>query len=59
MCKRYHMEYTIKQVAERTNLPPHVLRYYEKEGLLPAVGRSKGGIRRYTDDALDWLGLIC
>lgn len=53
------MGYTIKDISEKTNLPPHVLRYYEKEGLLPSVQRSDSGIRHYTDDDLEWLGLIC
>ncbi|MNJ40571.1 HTH-type transcriptional regulator AdhR [compost metagenome] len=53
------MIYSIKQVSEKTNLPSHTLRYYEKEGLLPFVKRSEGGIRRFTDDHLEWLGLIC
>ncbi|GHU81458.1 MerR family transcriptional regulator [Clostridia bacterium] len=53
------MGYSIKQVAERTSLSPHVLRYYEKEGLLPSVGRSKSGIRHYSEHDLEWLGLIC
>jgi DNA-binding transcriptional MerR regulator len=52
------MFFTIKQVSEKTNLPPHVLRYYESEGLLPSVGRSRAGIRRYTEDDLEWLALI-
>ncbi len=53
------MGYTVSQVAEKTNLAAHVLRYYEKEGLLPQVGRSKSGIRYYSEDDLEWLGLIC
>lgn len=53
------MEYSVKTVAQKTNLSPHVLRYYEKEGLLPHIARSKSGIRRYTDADLEWLGLIC
>ncbi|MEY8351847.1 MerR family transcriptional regulator [Lachnospiraceae bacterium 54-53] len=53
------MNYTIKQVSEKTHLKPHVLRYYEREGLLPLVCRSESGIRRYTEDDLEWLGLIC
>ena len=53
------MGYTVKQVSEKTNLAAHVLRYYEKEGLLPQVGRSKSGIRHYSEDDLEWLGLIC
>ena len=52
------MSYTIKEVAERTNISAHVLRYYEKEGVLPRIDRSQGGSRRYTDEDLDLLGLI-
>jgi DNA-binding transcriptional MerR regulator len=36
-----------------------VLRYYENEGLLPSIARSRNGIRRYSDNDLEWLGLIC
>jgi DNA-binding transcriptional MerR regulator len=36
-----------------------VLRYYENEGLLPGVARSRNGIRRYSENDLEWLGLIC
>lgn len=53
------MTYTIKTISEKTKLPPHVLRYYEKEGLLPSVKRSQSGIRHYSEDDLEWLGLIC
>ena len=53
------MEYTIKQVSEKTKLKAHVLRYYEKEGLLPSVHRNEKGIRRYSEDDLELLGLIC
>ena len=51
--------YSIRQVSDRTGLKSHVLRYYEQEGLLPCVGRTQSGIRRYTDDDLELLGLIC
>lgn len=51
--------YTIKQVSSRTSLPEYTLRYYEKEGLLPSVGRSEGGIRRFSEEDIDWIGLIC
>jgi len=52
------MGYTVKMVAEKTNISPHVLRYYEKEGLLPHVKRTKGGIRHYSEVDLEWLSLI-
>ncbi|MDR2534967.1 MAG: MerR family transcriptional regulator [Treponema sp.] len=53
------MFYSIKQVSEKTALPPHVLRYYENEGLLPSIARNRNGIRRYSEYDLEWLGLIC
>ncbi len=39
---------TIAEVAERTGVTDHTLRYYERVGLL-AVGRDHNGRRRYTD----------
>ena len=52
------MGYAVKMVAEKTNISPHVLRYYEKEGLLPHIKRTKGGIRHYSEADLEWLSLI-
>ena len=51
--------YTIHEVCEKMGLTAHTLRYYEKEGLLPNVSRSRGGFRQYTDEDLEALGLIC
>lgn len=53
------MGYTVKTMAEKTNLSPNTLRYYEKEGLLPNVQRTESGIRHYSEADLEWLGLIC
>ena len=50
--------YTIQDVSKKTGLTAHTLRYYEKEGLIPGVERSQGGIRQYTDEDLERLGLI-
>ncbi len=52
------MGYTIKDLSKRTNLSPNTLRYYEKEGLLPDIKRTKGGIRHYSQENLEWIGLI-
>lgn len=52
------MNYTIKQVAELTDLSTYTLRYYEKEGLLHFVGRNSTGRRVFTEDDLEWLGMI-
>ncbi len=51
--------YTIQDVCGRTGLSAHTLRYYEKEGLLTHVERTRGGFRQYSDDDLERLGLIC
>ncbi|MFI5642671.1 MerR family transcriptional regulator [Streptomyces goshikiensis] len=50
---------SIGEVAERTGLSVHALRFYEREGLLLGpVRRTTGGRRRYTASDVDWL-LIC
>ena len=41
---------TIAQVSERFDLSPDTLRYYERIGLIPPVGRTPGGIRNYTEE---------
>jgi DNA-binding transcriptional MerR regulator len=47
---------TIGQVAERTGLSIHTLRFYEQEGLfLNPVHRGPGGRRVYSEDDVDWL----
>ncbi len=53
------MSYAMKDVIEKTGLSAHTLRYYEKQGLLPAIERTQGGIRIYSDADLETLGLIC
>jgi DNA-binding transcriptional MerR regulator len=49
---------TIAEVAERTGLTRHTLRYYERDGLMLGVGRSGSGHRRYTEHDLGWIELI-
>ena len=46
---------TIKEVSERFDISQDTLRYYEKAGIIPAVGRTSGGIRNYTDEYLKWV----
>jgi DNA-binding transcriptional MerR regulator len=51
-------ELTIGQVAERTGLSVHALRFYEQEGVfLSPIRRAAGGRRAYTEDDVDWLTL--
>ena len=50
---------SIGDVAERTSLSVHALRFYEREGLLVGpVRRTAGGRRQYTTVDVEWL-LIC
>ena len=52
------MAYTVGEMAKRPNVPASTLRYYDKEGLLPFVARSPGGIRMFHDTDLEWLKVI-
>lgn len=47
----------ISELADRTGVPASTLRFYEKNGLLPA-GRTASGYRVYDDDAIDRLAFI-
>ncbi|HET7837243.1 MAG TPA: MerR family transcriptional regulator [Variovorax sp.] len=49
---------TIAQVARRTGLTAHTLRYYERIGLIAAVPRAAGGQRRYAASDMDWLAFL-
>ena len=50
--------YTVGEMARQLNVAPSTLRYYDKEGLLPFVERSGGGIRMFKDSDLEWLSSI-
>ena len=52
------MPYTIGQMAEKLGVAPSTLRYYDKEGLLPFVERTAGGIRIFSDGDLETLKII-
>lgn len=52
------MTYTVGEMAKRLDVPASTLRYYDKEGLLPFVARSPGGMRMFQDTDLEWLKVI-
>ena len=52
------MVYTVGEMAKRLGIPGSTLRYYDKEGLLPFVERSSGGIRMFQDKDYEWLKII-
>lgn len=52
------MFYTIGEMAKKMGVAPSTLRYYDKEGLLPFVERSGGGIRMFKGEDIEWLSII-
>lgn len=52
------MLYTVGEMAKVLGVPASTLRYYDKEGLLPFVERSSGGIRMFSERDYEWLRVI-
>ena len=51
---------TIKEVCEKYGITADTLRYYEKVGVIPTVGRNKGGKRDYSEQDIAWVeNAIC
>lgn len=51
---------TIKEVSQQYRISADTLRYYEKVGIIPRIGRTAGGIRDYTEEDLKWVqNAIC
>ncbi|MGF7050711.1 DNA-binding transcriptional MerR regulator [Paenibacillus sp. DS2015] len=53
-----NMELSIQQVAARTGLSVHTLRYYEKIGLMEPICRATNGHRSYQAHDLEWIRLL-
>jgi len=52
------MIYTVGEMAKMLGVPASTLRYYDKEGLLPFVERSSGGMRMFQESDYEWLQVI-
>ena len=52
------MVYTVGEMAKLLGVTASTLRYYDKEGLLPFVERSSGGIRMFQEADIEWLQII-
>lgn len=52
------MVYTVGEMAKLLGVAPSTLRYYDKEGLLPFVEQSSGGIRMFQESDFEWLRII-
>ena len=56
--RRFQIIYTVGEMAQKLGVPASTLRYYDKEGLLPFVERSSGGIRMFRETDFEWLQVI-
>ena len=52
------MFYTVGEMAKRLGVSASALRYYDQEGLLPFVERSRSGMRMFKDSDFEWLQII-
>lgn len=52
------MVFTVGEMAKLLGVPTSTLRYYDKEGLLPFVERSPGGMRLFQEKDYEWLQVI-
>ena len=46
-------------MAEKEGITTHTIRYYDREGLLPLLERTESGIRKFSEEDIHWLELIC
>ncbi len=58
MSQSNQKSYRIGEVTHQLGLSADTLRYYEKIGLLPRVGRNGGGMRQYNDKDLSRIRFI-
>ena len=52
------MSFSIKDASEKLGIPPHTIRYYDKEGLLPSLQRDEHGNRVFEPEDLEWIKLM-
>lgn len=48
----------IGELARRSGLSVHTIRYYERIGLLPYVGRDRSSHRDYDESILTWIAFL-
>lgn len=48
----------MKQFSAAVGVSAHTLRYYEKLGLLPDIGRNQSGHRTFSNRDKDWVDFI-
>ena len=50
--------YTVKEVADKTDVSEHTLRFWAKSGFFPFVQRDSNNIRRFSENDLEWVKIV-
>ena len=58
LAEQMSQTFRIGEIADRTGLSIHALRWYEAQGLVPGVLRDQGGRRVYSELHLGWIDLV-
>lgn len=48
----------ISEVAEKFDMTPATIRYYEKQGLIPPITRNSVGVRNFQEEDISWVEFI-
>lgn len=49
--------YSISEIAEKFDLQPHTLRFYEREGIITPA-RTESGVRQYSEEDISRLNMV-
>ena len=50
--------YTIKEVAQKTDVSEHTLRFWPKTGFFPFLKRNQNNIRLFSEDDIAWVKIV-
>ncbi|MGL9749791.1 MerR family transcriptional regulator [Enterococcus sp. DIV0170] len=48
----------ISEIAEKFDMTPATIRYYEKQGLIPPITRNSVGVRDFQEEDISWVEFI-
>lgn len=52
------MNFSMKEISEKTGITPYTLRFYEKEGVLPIAERNAKGVRMFSEHYIDCIETV-